>query len=326
MARNVYKKRKNVLSDAGTVNASSGAVLRQLQDAVESYLQTLKRRKLAVATIAKERFEISRFTRYLAGVQVQRFQDVSVQVIEHYRSSLLDDGVSHNTAQGYLCTLKRLFTYLEGTGTVFENPLRHMDLQRRSGKLPQVISTADVRKLLNAPSLSRRAGIRDRAMLEVLYSTGMRCGELTGLKLADVDLHGLTVRVFGKNRTERVLPLGRHAAEYTGRYLNQVRPGWIERHDKVDQQTLFITRNAGPLTSGQVLGIVRQHAKNAGLPPGVSPQTLRRSCATHMLVNGAHPLAVSKLLGHAELKTLSHYLRVSITDMRQMHRHSRPGR
>jgi len=293
---------------------------------VHAYLNAKRARNHASSTVANERWQLSRFTRWLAAADIVRLQDVTAAVLERYRSDLRDQGVSFNTVQDYLRAVRSLFGYLLGESLVFEDPTCGMVLSKQYRNLPQVISVAQVGKLLAAPDCSRKAGLRDRALLELLYSTGMRCCEINALSLFDIDLDQATVRVLGKGRKERVLPVGKQAVKYLRAYLQRVRPFWIERSGRLDLTALFISGRALAFGPGRALQIVTWHARKAALAAGVSPHTLRRSCATHMLQNGAHPLAVARMLGHADMKNLSRYLRVTVTELKNMHRRSNPGR
>ncbi len=168
-------------------------------------------------------------------------------------------------------------------------------------------------------------GFRNRAILEVSYSTGVRCEELLNLSIFDVECERRRIRVLGKGRKERTVPIGRHAADYVKHYLKNGRPKLLGQSHP-DTTALWISCKGHPLTIIGLRQMLRNYGKKAGIKQNVNAQILRRSCATHMLDNGAHPVVVAQLLGHAKLSTLSHYLKVTITELKQMHENTKPGK
>jgi len=190
-------------------------------------------------------------------------------------------------------------------------------------KLVPVPNEEDIRKLMEQPDLGTAAGVRDRALLEVGYSTALRLSELAGLNLADPNLKDATVRVLGKGSKERVVPLGRQAISWLEEYVGKARPELLTASP--DEPALWLGgmgRRFHVLLIGKMM---RDYGKRAGIACGITPHALRRACATHMLRGGAHPAAIQMLLGHASLSTLSSYLRVSITDLQAMHAKARVG-
>jgi len=176
--------------------------------------------------------------------------------------------------------------------------------------------------LLDEPDITNPSEIRDKTILEVLYSTGIRRAELTGMNIDDLNLLGRSVRIYGKGSKERILPLGKHAARWLEKYINGPRKLFIaEKKSKA----VWINYRGKQLSEQSVRIIVKKYIRRAGLNNKITTHTLRRTCATHMLRNGAHPSMVSMLLGHADLRTLSHYLQVTITDLMETHRQTGPG-
>ena len=186
-----------------------------------------------------------------------------------------------------------------------------------------VPSVADLRRLLAAPNAAAPFGVRDRALLETAYATGARREELVTLDATAVDLVNATVRVVGKGRRERVLPLTRPAVAWLNRYTTRARPVLLK--GKLDEPALWIDLHAGRLSPHGLDVLVKKHAAAAKLR-GVTPHTLRRACATHLLQGGAHPVFVQQLLGHATLRHLAHYLRMTIAELKATHARSKPGR
>jgi site-specific recombinase XerD len=291
---------------------------------VAAFLAWLKARKYSPATVAIRHTALARLQRFMAAHGTARFQDVTVEVLGAFRHDLEASRMTSYSIEGYLSGVRQFFSYLEATGRLFANPAREICIRRAPPPLPRVVGVADIRRLLATPDVSTPLGLRDRAMLETLYATGMRRGELLGLALFDLDLDAGTVRVLGKGRKERVLPLGRHAVAWLRRYMREVRSKLLGP-GKAPTDALWLNLRHQPCAAFTVESTVRKYARQAGIPGPVTAHTLRRSCATHMLANGAHPLMVSELLGHSTVGTLTHYLRVTIRDLRKTHAASKPG-
>jgi integrase/recombinase XerD len=181
-----------------------------------------------------------------------------------------------------------------------------------------------MKALLSQPDISRPTGIRDRAVLEVFYSTGARLEELCGMNVHDADLKQGRIRITGKGNKERAVPMGRQAVYWTERYLKDVRPGFLRK--RPDEPALWLGVAGKRINPLIVERFIRRYGEKAGIKHPVTPHTLRRACATHMLRGGAHPVQIQMLLGHASLRILSRYLKVTITDMMKTHARGKPGK
>jgi len=183
-----------------------------------------------------------------------------------------------------------------------------------------------VAKILDSPDLSKVEGVRDRAILEVLYSSGMRLGELTRLTLLDLDLKdGLVTIRQGKGGKDRVVPVGAVAVKFVTAYLTQARPELLERkHGSATERGLWLNRWGTPMSKQLIERMVKDYAQAAGIVKPVSPHTFRHSCATHLLNNGANLRTVQELLGHAHTSTTQLYTRVSIAEVKQTHATQHP--
>jgi integrase/recombinase XerD len=243
--------------------------------------------------------------------------------LEQYRLLLVEKPYAAPTQELYLRCVRDFFRHLERTQRLFANPAADIVIHKPGRALQPVPTEADVRKLLAQPDTTTPAGVRDRAYLEMFYSTGIRLEELVGLDLADPILKQGRLRVFGKGRKERVVPLGKHALAWLRQYLKDVRPAFQK---DPDEQALWIGPRAGRrMQAVQIQQDLQRYSRQARLAISISPHALRRACATHMLRNGAHPVQIQMLLGHVTLHNLSQYLRVTVTDMAKMHRRSKPG-
>jgi integrase/recombinase XerD len=264
------------------------------------------------------------FEGFLTTVAVSRIQDVTFEHLHQYHLSLMDKELSDATITLYLRCVRRLFSFLEENHSIFINPARELIIPRYALKLQPVPSEEEIKQLLMQPNTDTPLGIRDRALLETAYSCGARLEELTELTILAPDITQGTLRIMGKGRKERVVPLGKKAVFWMKCYMEEVR---LHLCKNLDENALWISRGKGAkLSYHRIDQLIREYAKMAKIPIAVSAHSLRRSCATHMLRAGAHPLQIQMLLGHATLKTLGQYLRVTITDMKTMHEGSTLGR
>jgi len=297
-------------------NSGSGVTI-----LAEEFLADLGYRRYSPRTLEIYRQALVDFNRFLGTNGIGRAQDVTGPIVEDYRRHLQGRQFSAAGEETYTRAVKRFFDYLESKQRVFANPFEGSGPLRRAKKLMPVPSEEEMRALLAAPDVTKPAGVRSRAILEVAYSTAARLAELTRLKLGDLDLDSGTVRLLGKGSRERVAPLGAAAVEWTRKYVAEVR----SRHARPGTAALWVTPGGEPLSSESVGQAVRTCARKAGTVTPITPHAIRRACATHMLGHGAHPVQLQMLLGHASLRHLSQYLRVSFHELRAMHERSRLG-
>ena len=230
--------------------------------------------------------------------------DADQQAVLNYLASLRQQGLKESTIQRRRSALSTWYAYLQDQGIREDHPARHLPKLRKSRPLPKLISEQDVEALINAPDTDSPTGLRDRAMLEVLYATGLRVSELVALRLAQVDMAAGLVRVVGKGDKERVVPFGEEAASWIQRWL-AVRPR------ESSGPWLFAGR-AGKAMSRQNFWLrLRCYAEQVGVKPLPSPHTLRHAFATHLLNHGADLRAVQMLLGHANVTTTEIYTHVT---------------
>ncbi len=229
-------------------------------------------------------------------------------------------GGTPRTAARKLASLRAAYRWYTRTGAVEKNPARELKSPKLSRELPEVLSIPEVAALLEAPDASDPLGLRDRAILEVLYSTGVRAAELAGLRVRNVDLPGGTLAVLGKRKKERLAYLGDPATGALHAYLKTRGALGRPAHDRV-----FVNARGGPLTTRSVQRIVDKYVMQA-LPDrrGVSPHTLRHSFATHLLNAGADLRVIQELLGHASLTSTQIYTHVGIDRLKEIYKHAHP--
>lgn len=216
-----------------------------------------------------------------------------------------------------LSALKRFYRLQLERGQVREDPTVRVRAPKRPRMLPKGLSEAQIEALLEAPDLATALGVRDRTMLETLYATGLRVSELVGLKRAQTDLNVGVVRVLGKGKKERLVPLGEEAVTWIERYLTEVRPA-LAGDAKAEQ--IFLTQRKGPLTRQAFWALIKRYAVVAGIPrEKLSPHVLRHAFATHLLNHGADLRVVQLLLGHADITTTTIYTHVARERLKALH-------
>ena len=221
-----------------------------------------------------------------------------------------------------LSSLRRFYRLQAERGAIAEDPTLRVQAPKRPRRLPKSISEAQVEALLAAPDVATELGLRDRAMLEMLYATGLRVSELTGLRLAQLSLDAGVVRVTGKGSKERLVPVGDEAVAWITRYLREVRPALA---GGATREEIFLTRRRGPLTRQAFWLLIKRYAARAGIASeALSPHVLRHAFATHLVNHGADLRVVQLLLGHADITTTTIYTHVARERLKQLHRQHHP--
>jgi integrase/recombinase XerD len=225
------------------------------------------------------------------------------------------------TANRRLSVFKRYFRWAVRERHLDADPTLKLDSARQPLRVPKTLSEAQVEALLAAPDVTTPLGLRDRAMLELMYASGLRVSELVLLKAVHVSLDQGVLRVMGKGSRERLVPFGAEAHEWLRRYLAQARPGLLKREASAD---LFLSVRAAAMTRQMFWKIVKRHALAAGITAPLSPHTLRHAFATHLLNHGADLRAVQMLLGHADIGTTTIYTHVARERLRVLHAQHHP--
>lgn len=229
----------------------------------------------------------------------------SAEIVRTFLAHLGEQNYSAATMARKIATLRSFYKWADRRGYALGNPMTVIRTPRQAKRLPKAITIEQIERLLATPSDTDVLGRRDRAMLETLYSTGIRVSELVGLQVTDLDLAGEALRVRGKGNKERIVPLGSHAIGAVQRYLEMLKnePRLANR----DSGPLFVNKHGGRLSSRSVRRKLDKYLKQCGLDPSISPHTLRHSFATHLLDNGADLRSVQELLGHQSLSTTQVY-------------------
>lgn len=243
--------------------------------------------------------------------------DDIVAYVEHLRGT----GLQSTSVARRLSALRGLCRHLVREGAIAEDPTEHVDRPRAGRSLPRTLSRPAALALVEAPDLSRPAGIRDRTLLELLYATGMRASECLDLRLDAINVAAGYVICTGKGRKERLVPVGAEALAWVTRYLTEVRPRFVRKRES---QRLFVNPRGGPLSRQSLWAIVRRAAARAGLRRRVSPHTLRHCFASHLLEGGADLRSVQAMLGHADIGTTQIYTHLPSSALTRMYRDFHP--
>ena len=276
---------------------------------------------LAAATLASYRRDLSGWRKWLAQ------RGVALLAVEraHFEQWLADQFAAKAKATSVsrrLSALRRFYRFQLERGAIGEDPTLRVRAPRKPRLLPKHLSEAQVEALLAAPDTRTPLGLRDRAMLETLYATGLRVSELTGLALSQVALDAGVVRVVGKGSKERLVPMGDEAIAWIARYLREVRP---ELAGAAKRGEMFLTQRHAPLSRQAFWALVKRYAVRAGIPrASLSPHVLRHAFATHLLNHGADLRVVQLLLGHADITTTTIYTHVARERLKQLHAQHHP--
>jgi integrase/recombinase XerD len=218
-------------------------------------------------------------------------------------------------------SLKRFFQFALREGLRADDPAADLDSPKLPRSLPKSLSETEVEELLAAPDIATAQGLRDRAMLETLYASGLRVSELVGLKTVQVSLDMGVIRILGKGAKERLTPLGEEAVSWIERYQREARPALLGARKS---DTLFVTARGSGMTRQGFWGLVKRHARTAGISREISPHTLRHAFATHLINHGADLRVVQLLLGHADISTTQIYTHVARERLKSLHRKHHP--
>jgi len=259
---------------------------------------------------------------FLRGRGVTRFEDADRQCIVDFVSQLQRErGLARSTIARKLSSIRGLHRFLVREGWAEADPTTTIDLPKRPDRLPKVLTPAECLRLLETPDRSTTRGLRDAAMIALMYATGLRCSELVNLRLHNLNLEAAVVRTVGKGGKERVVPVAERALDLVQRYLAEARP---ELAKYPDEDAIFLTRRGRPFSRGGFWGALKQYVRLADLPEDTSPHTLRHSFATHMLSGGADLRAIQEMLGHAALSVTEIYTHLSTEDLREVYDRTHP--
>ncbi|HDQ41666.1 MAG TPA: site-specific tyrosine recombinase XerD [Desulfonatronum sp.] len=286
---------------------------------MDRYLEFLVVEKgLAENSIASYSLDLEAFARFLRQEKMD-LKKVTAQTGLLYLMYLRGVGLQSRSLARHLSTLRGLFAYCIQEGWLAQNPLEKLDNPKLPRNLPDVLSQKEIRTLLAQPDLRDKLGFRDRTMLELLYASGLRVSELTALRVLDLDLQAGLLRVFGKGRKERLVPIHHAAQEMLQVYLQTWRPAFLPVQD-----ALFLNRSGKAMTRQGIWKMIKVRVSKAGIRKPISPHTLRHSFATHLLEGGADLRTVQILLGHADISATEIYTHVQASRLKSTHERHHP--
>ena len=298
-----------------------------MQDQINQFLEYLEAEKgYSSNTLAAYQNDLNQFLIFLqqlpAETRPRGWGNVTRDHIVSYILEMKEREYASSTVARKVAAVKSFFKFLESTGEIKVNPAKDLETPRAEKHLPATISAAEVDRLLAAPAGDSPSAQRDRAMLELLYATGLRVSELVALDVTDVDLEEGTVRCLGKGKKERVLPIYERARKALADYINKGRPKLLGTN--TEEKALFLNRRGTRLTRQGLWLIIKRYVQEVGIKENVTPHTLRHSFATHMLRGGADLRAVQQMLGHANISTTQIYTQVTPDRMREVYDETHP--
>ncbi|WP_017380405.1 site-specific tyrosine recombinase XerD [Paenisporosarcina sp. TG-14] len=298
--------------------------MKEMQDAVSDYLHFLRvERQLSSNTLSSYERDLKAYIKDLSKVQnITTLNNVErIHILSHLQL-LKVGGNSSRTLARHISSIRSFHQFILREKVSNTDPTVHLEMPQMDRTLPKILSIEEIEELIAAPNTGKPQGLRDRAMLEILYATGMRISECISLNLEDLHLTMGFVRCFGKGGKERIIPLGQSALTACENYLKEGRPKLIKPTNKTD--AIFVNQRGKALTRQGVWKLMKEHARKAGIQNEIMPHTMRHSFATHMIENGADLRAVQEMLGHADISTTQIYTHVSKIRLKDVYKQFHP--
>jgi integrase/recombinase XerD len=290
---------------------------------VKEYLASLAlERNLSENTIASYKNDLTSLVNFLNDSEIKDPSEITSKNLTDFFVLLSKLGLSSRSSARYYSSVKGFFVYLFSNGYIKINPMEKISAPKVSKNLPGVLNINEIEKILSGPDVSKKLGLRDKALLETFYACGLRVSELINLKISDLFLNDEMIRVFGKGSKERFVPIGSSAIKFINEYMSSSRP-LLEKKAK-SQHILFLNNRGTKLSRMGVWKIVSSYAQLAGIKKEVHPHTFRHSFATHLLEGGADLRAVQEMLGHVDISTTQIYTHIDRDYIKQVHRDYHP--
>ncbi len=289
---------------------------------INEYLDALwLQRGLSENTLAAYRRDLAQTEQWLINnKRSNRLIDASADDLGAFNATRSEQGLARRSAARWLSSVRGFYRYFLREQRLQEDPTQHLEHPKQARELPRSLGASDVENLLAAPDIETTIGLRDRAMLELLYASGLRVSELIALQLVSVNLRQGVVRVVGKGNKERLVPVGETALDWLQRYLREARQELLPAGGNV----LFPSRRGRTMTRQTFWHAIKRYALAAGIQKDISPHTLRHAFATHLVDNGADLRAVQMMLGHSDLSTTQIYTHVAQQRLQSLLREHHP--
>jgi integrase/recombinase XerD len=289
---------------------------------IDQYLQYLTIEKgLSSNTIESYQRDLSRYLDFLENNSIKDFSESDTAVLLKYIIEMRKEGLSARSRARHIVTLRGFFRFLVQEKILGSDPTKIIDIPKTGLRLPDFLSVDDISLLLKMPDTAKSKGLRDAAMLELLYAAGLRVSELILLKLGSIYLEAGFIRVFGKGSKERVVPIGGFAREILETYINTVRPLLLKN---IPSKYLFVARAGKPMTRQGFWKLLKKYAKQSGIQKKITPHSIRHSFATHLLEGGADLRSVQIMLGHSDISTTQIYTHITHEYLVNMHKKYHP--
>ena len=302
---------------------SGQAGMSGLDRVLRQYFDFLRLEKgVTLHTFHSYQFDLAKYRTFLAAQKIQSAQKVTEDHIADFLKELTKKNLAPRSIARILSAVRGFHRFLVGEGIHDDDPTENIETPKRSKYLPGVLSVAEVDVVLRQPDIRQQLGLRDRAILEVLYATGVRVSELTNLKQSDLMFDSDLILVFGKGSKERLVPIGASAVDWVTRYQREVRIH-LARGGK-SQDVLFLNFRGGKLSRAAIRDMVAKYARAGGIKKEVHPHTFRHSFATHLLEGGADLRAVQEMLGHVDISTTQIYTHIDREYLKEVHRTFHP--
>jgi len=277
---------------------------------------------LSKNTLSAYRSDLKQFSQFISHqCNGKQLLTVTQAEVQKYLAHCLATGVKASSSSRILSTLRRFYRYQVRENVIQEDPCSHVLSPKLGRTLPKSLSENDVEALLNMPDINVPIGLRDRAMLETLYATGLRVSELVQLQVNEINLTVGVLRVLGKGGKERLVPIGEQASDWIEKYLISARSSMIKQ--KVSNE-IFVTNRGKGMTRQAFWHLIKKYALQAGIKTALSPHTLRHAFATHLLNHGADLRSIQMLLGHADLSTTQIYTHIAKQRLQSLHAEHHP--
>ena len=290
----------------------------ELNQFLQEYLAYLKLEKnLSIQSVNSYSSDINKFLNYISDQSIADLNTINTKNVSEYFELMRDLGISTSTTSRYLSAVKGFFKYLSSQEYIEKDPVEVLSSRISGRKLPTVLSFLEIEKLLQAPDITDKFGLRDKAILELFYSCGLRVSELINLKISDLYFSDGVIRVLGKGSKQRIIPIGSSAVKWIAEYIKTVRP-LFEKKMK-SENIIFLNNRGTKLSRMGVWKIVAKYVKIAEIEKEFHPHTFRHSFATHLLEGGADLRAVQEMLGHADISTTQIYTHIDREFVKQMH-------
>jgi integrase/recombinase XerD len=299
--------------------------VQHFEDALNRYLQFIKVEKgLSEQSVSAYRNDLERYLNFIGEtLRLQQLAGIDLRHIEQFIEELVAMNLSPQTVARNISSIRSFHEFTVAEKITQSNPAELIDMPQQAQTLPEILTPEEIESILEAPGTETAQAKRDTAILETLYATGVRVSELTGLEISNIYAEIGFIRVIGKGRKERLVPLGETAYNALQIYIEEARPYFIKEKEKTENK-IFLNRFGGPLSRMSIWNIVNKAAQKTDIEKDVYPHIFRHSFATHLLEGGADLRAVQEMLGHASIITTEIYTHVDRSLLHQVHKEHHP--